>query len=243
MGVTPAYLRVGGAASTTSSPPSPVGRHRVLVCHNISCWMQRRRRAAARRSARRPAPTTTTPTTTARPHRTASSSSRASSASAPATSRRWRRSTSATTARSTAATRVAAIEALRAGDEPLPDKAISRRPRRRRARARARPPRLRAGRDACLRPGSSSATSTTPGLATIEGYRAPGGYRALERAFSELDPDGADRRRSRTPACAAAAAPASRWARRARSCPAARWRSTSAATPTSPSRGRSRTAS
>ena len=48
---------------------------------------------------------------------------------------------------------------------------------------------------------------------------------------------------SRPPACAAAAAPASRWARRRRSCPRATWTSTSSATPTSPSRGRSRTAS
>ena len=48
---------------------------------------------------------------------------------------------------------------------------------------------------------------------------------------------------SRTPACAAAAAPASRWARRPRSCRAAKWPSTSAATPTSPSPAPSRTAS
>ena len=40
MGVTPAYLRVGRLASTTCSRLEPVGRHRVLVCTNISCWMR-----------------------------------------------------------------------------------------------------------------------------------------------------------------------------------------------------------
>ena len=50
-------------------------------------------------------------------------------------------------------------------------------------------------------------------------------------------------RSSKTRACAAAAAPASRWAKRPPSCRAARWPSTSAATPTSPSRAPSRTAS
>ncbi len=45
------------------------------------------------------------------------------------------------------------------------------------------------------------------------------------------------------PACAAAAAPASRWAARCPSSPRGRWRSTSSATPTSPSPGPSRTAS
>ena len=48
---------------------------------------------------------------------------------------------------------------------------------------------------------------------------------------------------SRSPASAAAAAPASRWARRRPSSPRATWTSTSSATRTSPSRGRSRTAS
>ena len=50
-------------------------------------------------------------------------------------------------------------------------------------------------------------------------------------------------RSSKTPACAAAAAPASRWAKRRASCRAGKWPSTSAATPTSPSPAPSRTAS
>lgn len=38
MGVTPAYLE-GVASFYDLFATSPVGRHRVLVCHNISCWM------------------------------------------------------------------------------------------------------------------------------------------------------------------------------------------------------------
>ena len=38
MGVTPAYLE-SVASFYDLLHTSPVGRHRVLVCHNISCWM------------------------------------------------------------------------------------------------------------------------------------------------------------------------------------------------------------
>jgi NADH:ubiquinone oxidoreductase subunit E len=38
MGVTPAYLQ-SVASFYDLFATSPVGRHRVLVCHNISCWM------------------------------------------------------------------------------------------------------------------------------------------------------------------------------------------------------------
>ncbi len=38
MGVTPAYLQAV-ATFYDLFATSPVGRHRVLVCHNISCWM------------------------------------------------------------------------------------------------------------------------------------------------------------------------------------------------------------
>ena len=38
MGVTPAYLE-GVATFYDLFATAPVGRHRVLVCHNISCWM------------------------------------------------------------------------------------------------------------------------------------------------------------------------------------------------------------
>jgi NADH-quinone oxidoreductase subunit E len=39
MGVTPAYLQ-GVATFYDLFATSPVGRHRVLVCHNLSCWMR-----------------------------------------------------------------------------------------------------------------------------------------------------------------------------------------------------------
>ena len=38
MGVTPAYLQ-SVASFYDLFATSPVGRHRILVCHNISCWM------------------------------------------------------------------------------------------------------------------------------------------------------------------------------------------------------------
>ena len=81
-----------------------------------------------------------------------------------------------------------------------------------------------------------------PGLAHARGLRAPRRLRAAAQGAG----DDAARRSSHeldASACAAAAAPASRWARRPRSCPRARWTSTSSATPTSPSPARSRTAS
>ncbi|HLM32176.1 MAG TPA: NAD(P)H-dependent oxidoreductase subunit E [Solirubrobacterales bacterium] len=39
MGVTPAYLQ-SVASFYDLFATAPIGRHRVLVCHNISCWMQ-----------------------------------------------------------------------------------------------------------------------------------------------------------------------------------------------------------
>ena len=80
-----------------------------------------------------------------------------------------------------------------------------------------------------------------PGLATLDGYSQSGGYEMLRKALS-MDPRTSCRRCS-TRASAAAAGPASRWARRCPSSPGGRWTSTSSATPTSPSPARSRTAS
>ena len=72
------------------------------------------------------------------------------------------------------------------------------------------------------------ATSTSRGSTAIEATERLGGYRALRKALTR---DGARRgaaASSRTRACAAAAAPASRWARRPRFLPARRrWTSTS----------------
>ena len=98
MGVTPAYLE-SVASFYDLFATEPVGRHRVLVCTNISCWMHggdELLEAFCEAAGVDPHEAATA----APAPRTASSSSPASSASAPATSRRWRRSTSATTARS-----------------------------------------------------------------------------------------------------------------------------------------------
>ena len=132
MRVTPAYLE-SVASFYDLLRTAPVGKHQVLVCTNISCWMRgadelldafceaagsdRRGRATA-------APTP----------RTGASSSPASSASAPATWRRWPRSTSATSARSEPTTRKA-VEQLLLGEDVLPDKALERRGAARRPRA------------------------------------------------------------------------------------------------------------
>ena len=90
---------------------------------------------------------------------------------------------------------------------------------------------------------SSSTTSTSPGCNTLDGLPARARrLRDAAHARSRWSPPTCSPS-SRRPACAAAAAPASRWARRRRSCPRATWTSTSSATRTSPSRGRSRTAS
>ena len=82
-----------------------------------------------------------------------------------------------------------------------------------------------------------------PGLATLDVYGRRGGYDGAAQGAADARRPTSWSTSSRPPACAAAAAPASRWARRPRSCPRATWTSTSSATPTSPSRARSRTAS
>ena len=45
MGVTPGYLE-SLATFYDLFRTTPVGRHQVLVCHNISCWMRGARRPA-----------------------------------------------------------------------------------------------------------------------------------------------------------------------------------------------------
>ena len=82
-----------------------------------------------------------------------------------------------------------------------------------------------------------------PRLATLQGYRdLVGGYSSMERAYKEMEQDQVLKELEDS-ACGAAAGPASRWAKRPPSSLAAKWPSTSAATPTSPSRVPSRTAS
>ena len=64
MGVTPGYLE-SLATFYDLFRTTPVGRHQVLVCHNISCWLRGARRPAATPSARPPASTPTRPITAA----------------------------------------------------------------------------------------------------------------------------------------------------------------------------------
>ncbi len=113
MRVTPAYLE-SVASFYDLLHTDPVGTHKIAVCTNISCWM---RGGDELLDAFRPPPGTTR-----------ISSSPASSASAPATSRRWPRSTSATSARWRAAEAATAIEQLRSGADVLPEKALEKRP-------------------------------------------------------------------------------------------------------------------
>ena len=143
---------------------------------------------------------------------------RASSASAPATSRRWPRSTASTSARSTldevagrSSQQIRAGARAAAGQAAAPAApSASTREARRRERAVDGP-----SLTAALR-----RTSTSPACDTLDVYRRRGGYETL-RTRAEHAARGRRRTSSRPPACAAAAAPASRWARRPRSCPRA----------------------
>ena len=76
-----------------------------------------------------------------------------------------------------------------------------------------------------------------PGPEHARRLPAPRRLRVARARRWQMPPRRGARPSSRRPACAAAAAPASRWARRRRSSPRARWTSTSCATPTSPSPG------
>ena len=211
----PRLPRVGRELLRPLRDSSPSGRHRVLVCTNISCWMNgadELLEAFCEAAGVDP----TRPPTAARARPTASSSSAASSASAPATSRRWPRSTSATTGRSSTATRRRAIEpaALRRATS-LPGQGACAKRRAAGGGPTPEPGPASGGGARCLRRGCSSATSTSPGSATIEAYRAPRRLpRARARRSREMEPERPAAASSRTRACAAAAAPASRWARR-----------------------------
>src|SRR3954452_11372814 len=138
------------------------------------------------RSATPPAPTTRAPTTAAARRPPAGSSSPASSASAPATSRRWPPSTTAITARWRSAT------PRRSSPRCAPTP--SRFPRR---------PCATAALPAAPTPAPTPASRSCPvaetrvlfrdlddpSLRTIDGYRRRGGYRSLEKAFRDLEPD------------------------------------------------------
>ena len=122
-----------------------------------------------------------------------------------------------------------AIEQLRAGAEVLPEKALEKRPLRGRAR--------------CLRPGCCLKNAEDPALRTLAGYKGYGGYATLEKAYRELEADEVLKEledsglRGRGGAGFSMGKKASFLPRGDDAT------STSAATPTSPSRAPSRTAS
>ena len=178
MGVTPAYLESVASFYDLFTTRARSGEHQRPRLPQHLLLDARAATSCSTPSARRRAPTATRPVTAARARPTARSSSRASSAWAPATSRRWPRSTSATTGRSRTADAATVVEQLRAGAEPVPDKALAPAHGRRRPR--------RAGGSAAR--GRRATVPETrvlfrdidePGLATIEGYRRRGGYRSL----------------------------------------------------------------
>ena len=217
MRLTPAYL-TAVATFYDMLYTQPVGRHDVYVCTNISCSLcgaDELFAAFTRARRRRPRASTSAP----------------SSASARATSRRWPRSTATTSGRSRPTRCPPSLDAVRRGEEPLPERQLKRLQVRRPASAHSLMTDLLLFKDI-----------DEPGLDTLDVYARRGGYEALRKALA-MTPRRGPRTSSRPPACAAAAAPASRWARRSRSCPRARWTSTSSATPTSPSPAPSRTAS
>ena len=221
MGVTPAYLRVGrqllrplrdlarsAATGCSSATTSRAGCAAPTTCCEAFC------EATGRRSPRRRPPRRELPGR--RVLRQGLRVPRRLRHRADGLDRR-----SATTARSRPATRSPRSRRCAPGAEPLPDKEISQSPRRRRPRARHptnawREPTLPETQDPL--PPHRRARSWRRSRATAR----RGGYKALERAFKELDPDELIGALRGLRACAAAAAPGSRWARRARSCPAAR---------------------
>ena len=253
-GADPRLPRSRSRASTTSSTPSRRGRHRVLVCHNISCWMNGGDDLLAAFCEAAGVDPGAAEHGGASPRPTASSTYRASSAWAPATWRRWPRSTRSTSARSSSPTPPPRSSSCGPATKVLPDKALGKRP----AAGGPEPepdPRVAdggnpdgSGREAEQPAGSDEETRLLfrhidePGLAAIETYRTSAATPRCRGRSARSSPTSCCRR-SRRRGCAAAAAPGSRWARRPASCPAATWRSTCAATPTSPSPAPSRTAS
>ena len=196
MRLTPGYL-TAVATFYDMFETGPKGAHDVYVCTNISCSL-------------RGADEIYEAMLDAAGDDPELQRARRSSASARATSRRWRRSTASTSARSTEADCDADRRRRAAPGRPvLPDKQLRRPPDRRDALERAEPmmraPALQGHRRA--RPATRS--RSTSGPRRLRDARA-GRWRWSPTRCSPS---------SQAPACAAAAAPASRWARRRRSSP------------------------
>ena len=197
MGVTPAYLQ-SVASFYDLFATSPVGTHRVLVCHNISCWMRgadslldRLLRGDRGRSAR------------GRPPRRDLARRRVLRQGL-RVPRRLRHRADGLDRRALlrparpTSDAMAAIEAVRAGSEPLPDKALAKRGAGGRPRTRNGSPGGVRGRETrderratgrCLKHASSSTTSTPTASTRSRATGATAATRALQRAFRDLDPD------------------------------------------------------
>jgi NADH-quinone oxidoreductase subunit F len=176
MGVTPGYLE-SLATFYDLFRTMPVGRHQVLVCHNISCWMRgaddllQAFCEAAGADGDEAA------------HGGASSADgevyvkgfeclgACDIAPMASIDERYYGPLDAGDAK-------AAVEQLRSGAEVLPDKALADRP------AAGGPEPAAAPETRMLFKGLDD-----PELASIDTYRRLGGYRSLERAFRELEPE------------------------------------------------------
>ena len=202
MGVTPAYLQ-SVASFYDLFRTTPIGRHQVLVCTNISCWMNgadellgkfceaagvdrekagpRRRQLRGRRALRQ---RLRVPRRLR--HRADGLDRRGLLRPARRRRRRRRDRGPALRARRRAA-REAALEAPGRRRPEMPDD----------PRVAARTPTAaeakRSSRQAVVRRMPETRVLfqdiDDPELRTIDGYRRHGGYRAIERAFREIEPD------------------------------------------------------
>ena len=215
MGVTPAYLQ-SVASFYDLFATEPVGRHRVLVCTNISCWMSGGDELLE----------AFCEATGADAHD--ASHGGASSPDGEFFVKGFECLGACDIAPMASideryygplddADAAAALDALRAGDEPLPEKALAkRRPAAGGPEPDARP--APGGDRRCLRRGCCFATSTTR-AGDDRGLPAPRRLQGARARLPRARPGRTCSPPSRTRACAAAAAPASRWARRARFLP------------------------
>jgi NADH-quinone oxidoreductase subunit F len=174
MGVTPGYLE----SLTTFYDlyrTTPVGRHQVLVCHNISCWMRGaddllRAFCEAAGADAHEADHGGVSSADGEVHVVGFECLGACDIAPMASiDQRYYGPLDAGDAQT-------AVEQLRSGAEVLPDKALANRPA---AGGAEREPETR----------MLFRRVDEPGLASIDTYRHLGGYRSLERAFRDLEPE------------------------------------------------------
>jgi NADH-quinone oxidoreductase subunit F len=199
MGVTPGYLE-SLATFYDLYWTTPVGRHQVLVCHNISCWMRgaddllrafSEAAGAGAQEADHGGVSSADGEVFVKGFECLGACDIAPMASI---DERYYGPLEAGDART-------AVEQLRSGAEILPEKALAKRP----AAGGAEPepdPRVSRAEADPVAPqaeprGRPEVTETRmlfrrvdePGLASIDTYRRLGGYRSLERAFRDLEPE------------------------------------------------------